>query len=251
MAAVALFFFSIFAIWAAPLSAQSQSLTADILKTPPWGYYKTHADGSQTLAGLWPPVAKELEKRTGVKIVTRLSPYARIQRNLQTGRSDLTVLILPPGAEKLVEPAGKVFEMALVVLSHKDRPITSLKQLAGKRVGVIRGLSSGAAFEQNPQIEKEAVRSYQILVEMFLQGRLDYIAGANLSLGYHLKQAQAMDKIAPPLVLGRSEVWLMFSKKSRYLELVPLFGRVIEKMAATGRFDQLLANEAGALWNLP
>ncbi|MDT8446195.1 MAG: transporter substrate-binding domain-containing protein [bacterium] len=231
--------------------AKAQAPVADILEAAPWGFYTPRPDGSRQLSGLWAPVVKQLQDRTGITIQTRLSPYARVLRNLATGRADLTVLIRSKRLDGAVVYAGKCFDLATVVVAKPGLAIDDLKHLEGKKVGVLRGLPYPKEFDQNPQIEKIEVRSYEVMVQMFLADRLDYIAGPNISLAHHLNQQSSRIRTGKPLILERAEVWLQISAKSPLRAQAPLFEKAVNDMRQEGFFEDLLKHQSGELWQLP
>ena len=107
---------------------------------PPYEFYNSQ----YAVDGLDPALATELGKRIGVHV--ELSDFALegLLSALQLGQVDAVIAALTPNSQRRqqVDFTNEYFIGASAVLAPKDSPVTtlsSLSQLAGKRVGAERG----------------------------------------------------------------------------------------------------------------
>ena len=59
------------------------------MEVAPWAYRDVSGIG---YSGIFPDLVREMERRTGYEIVITLTPYARIDRELESHRQDCTMI---------------------------------------------------------------------------------------------------------------------------------------------------------------
>jgi polar amino acid transport system substrate-binding protein len=103
---------------------RSAELSLISMEAVPWAYFD---ERSKTYEGFFPDFVRELEKRTGHSIKITLTPYARVNRELQTARQDCTILI----SEKE--------RSEIVTLEIEQSYKTGLKKILHGRLDAIAG----------------------------------------------------------------------------------------------------------------
>jgi len=134
----------------------------------------------------------------------------------------------------------------IVVYSHAVRPVifTSLTDLYGKRIGVLRGWSYGDAFDDARRGERFWVEEVSTDEQNFLKlesGRVDAVLAIPESVAALLPQHQDILGSAVPLM--ETEAFLAFSKAEQRGPLLARFNRVLKAMKASGEFKRILNSE--------
>lgn len=167
-----------------PLHAQEQAPSLPLIVTPlvePWGFID--ADGKPK--GLLVNFQRELFRRAGLPFEQRMRPYPRVIHDLSTGKGDFGVMFNSPQANAVGRSLGAVVNMRILVVSRvKSEPMTRLEDLAGLRVGFVRGSKYGHAFDDNPAFERIPVNSAEQGLRMLMTQRLDAMASTEQALIY-------------------------------------------------------------------
>lgn len=87
-----------------------------------------------------------------MKTLQVLAPYPRILKGVKSGQFDMTIT-LPDNDTSLII-GEKVWTISLGVLSRPDKPVVSLEQLSGLKVGIIRGANFEPGFDADTSIDK-------------------------------------------------------------------------------------------------
>lgn len=155
------------------------------------------------------------------------------------GSCDLTYLIRSPDRDDYVEYVSHLFTFQSIALSRPSLPLRRYDDLAGLRSELIKDVRLNPRFDENAQLQKVEVRDYAPLVDMFLNGRLDAIAGNSVSLPY-LLQKRGHASPPPPMVLQQAEAWAQFSKLSPRRAAIPRLRAAIDNLKSQGYSDDLM-----------
>lgn len=142
------------------------------------------ADG--TAAGLYPLIVAAVGQRLGWALQLRARPFKRILSDLASGDTCAGALVRTPEREAYALFSNPYYTERLQVYSMRGaaRPFQGLSDLAGRRVGVIRGWSYGAEFDAARQIGgfevEEVATDRQNFVKLFRE-RLDYVIAPELA----------------------------------------------------------------------
>lgn len=142
--------------------------------------------GDGAAAGLYPLIVGAVGQRLGWALQLRARPFKRILVDLAAGDTCGGALVRTPEREAYALFSEPYFTERLQVYSMRGavRPFQALADLAGRRVGVIRGWSYGPEFDaarQQGGFEVEEVPSdRQNFVKLFRE-RLDYVIAPELS----------------------------------------------------------------------
>ncbi|WP_317929888.1 substrate-binding periplasmic protein [Halioxenophilus sp. WMMB6] len=144
----------------------------------PWGYLS--ADGE--IAGLLPGLLNHLREKTGLTYKSVLMPYSRIVHSLQNGSIDSAVLMDDQSYHN-VDAVAKLVNLEILIVTRADAPpVTSLDDLAGKRVGFLRGWESAFTFYREHNIEGVEVNTTNQGLALMIRDRLDAMTGSPFSV---------------------------------------------------------------------
>lgn len=73
-------------------AAPALTLQSDLIQLEPWTISTTDAQGQEKLIGALPELLDEFEKRSGYTVTRRITPYARVEADLEGGLIDFSVM---------------------------------------------------------------------------------------------------------------------------------------------------------------
>lgn len=180
-------FVSLFVLLAAA-SAQAESITlfgADNLPPKSW------QDDNEP-RGYAVDAATEALTRAGYQPVVKLEPWPRAIEDTRAGSGIITHFSKTPERERLFEFSDPLVYDRIVVVVRKGRefPFTSIKDLTGKRVGVLRGVAYGGdwtAARKGLMLEEDldAVARLGKLVRDRLDAAIISSGAAGLEIAVH------------------------------------------------------------------
>lgn len=191
-------------------------------------------DRQGNIVGIIPDFLEFFKENTGVQIQKTIFPDGWPQhRAQQEGGCDLAVLDGPPSpevAESMVN-AGTFFTTPWVIAtSIGDLFITDLKEISGKRIGVIRGSALSAYLNASVAgIELVPVDNDADGIAQLRSGAIFGYAGSMLGIGYQIQRNRISDiKISGRI--PRDMTLSLWVKKSE-----PLLTHIFQKAVASVR----------------
>jgi len=215
-----------------PAPVELSFITIDVA---PWAYHD--AKSGETL-GAFVDIVRALEKKTGYRIDKTLTPFARVDRELESGDHDCTILV--PRSESIVEHGSVITDHDIGVVSRADNPISSYSDLKGQRISLLRGSSISAQFDEDEDFQREYDTDYSIALRKLARERVNGVAGAIPTILHLAEEDGLSDLLAPALKL--SDIPLMFqcSLNSTHLALMPELNAAIEAMRDSGELESIV-----------
>lgn len=236
----------------APPASAGDPLRLALPHTEPWSYYapdNSGKDGSSLVrTGIMVDIAQAVAQESGLAFRQELNPYARILRDIRSGDCDLTFALRSTERDDYVRYAGHLFTLDMIVVGRPGIKLNGYDDLRGLRIGVLSGIRLSPKFDQDEQLHKIELRDYETMVEMLLTGRLDAIAGNNLSLNYLLHKRKPRGSQWPQLALQKTEVWAQLSRRSPRAADAEKLTEAIDRLRRRGVFEALLTRYAGDSW---
>lgn len=220
-----------------PTYVYSAELKFITLEVTPWAY--PGRDENKYL-GIFPDLVKELKGRTGHDIAITLTPYARIDHELETGRQDCTMLIREKKRENIIFLGELIFNHAMGIVAHKSFPLKDYKDLYGLKISVLRALSITEQFTNDSLLRKEFDTDYEMGLRKIKHGRLNAIAGAIPTIQYLAKKNGLSDLLGEPLQLSLEPIYLQCSKNSKNLQYIDSINRAIREIKKDGVLDAII-----------
>ncbi len=228
-------------------------LRVGLMHSEPWAYYSRDGGNERKsqLSGVFVDISRELARETGLSLELNTLPYGRVGKELQSGDCDLTYLIRSDDRDAYVEYAGYLFSFHTLVMARPGSALRSYDDLQGLRIGLVKDIRLSPRFDGDAGLNKVEVRDYETLVDMFLSGRLDAIAGNSISLHHLLQKRGYPSQPWPRLMLQKTEVWAQMSKKSPQLGHLPRIRSAVEKLRGEGFFENAVQRYRPAAESAP
>lgn len=214
--------------------AKTTTMKFITIDVAPWAYSNTES-GEQE--GAFIAIVDALEDLTGLTIETTLTPFARVDRELESGDHDCTILV--PRDESIVVHGTLVANHDVGVLSHKDRHLENYEDLNGTTISLLRGSEISPEFDRDEAIEKVYDTDYLMALRKLDRQRIAGIAGAIPTLHYLAEQDGLSDMLAPPLKLADIPLMFQCSRQSAHLEHMPELNAAIERLRDSGRLQEI------------
>lgn len=218
-------------------SAGAADLRMITIEAAPWA----SIDASQTPAGAFPDIMKEIERRTGHRIAIAVHPFARIDRELETGAHDCTIILWNDARSRIVERGEDVYMMTFGVMAAKGTKLASYDDLYPLTISVVRNLAIEPRFDSDPGLRKDADKNYALGLQKIAHRRIDAIAGAIPTILYQAKIDGLTELLGEALVMTRIPLALQCSKRSPNAGIITELNQVIRQMRTDGTLGRILA----------
>lgn len=210
-------------------TAQAEPVTFVTIEAVPWA--ATDPKSGEPF-GAFVEIVEVLEQKTGLNIQTALTPFARIDREMETGSHDCTIAI--PRDMSIVAYGETLVTHDIGVVSLKETPLDSLEALRNKRLSIPRGSSISQVLEGDFNLTVEEDTDYLIALHKLQRGRVDGVAGAVPTIFYIARENNLYHLLADPVKLSDIPLMLQCSRKSEHLDLLPVFNEAIRSMREDG-----------------
>jgi len=195
-------------------SVELKLISIDVM---PWAHYD---EKTNSFVGIFPDLVRELSNRTGHDIKIKLTPYARVNRELETGRQDCTMLVREARRSEITMLGELVFDLPMGVIPTKSVKLNTYDDLYGLKISVLRDLSITDKFTSDNKLLKELDINYEMGLRKMLHGRLDAIAGAIPTIQSLAKENGMNGLLGKPLELSLRPIYLQCSNNSKNLSYV-------------------------------
>lgn len=216
-----------------PVRAQIELefITIDVA---PWAFYD---EQTQEFEGAFVEVVRELRQRTGYHISISLTPFARVDREMESGGHDCTILV--PRSEEVVIGGELVSYHDVGIVPHKSITLAEYDDLHSLNISLLRGSAIDERFDTDSELKKEYDTDYLIALRKLARLRVDAIAGAIPTILYLAEKNSLNQHLGQPLKLTEIPLVFQCSRKSLHLDAMPAINRALEAMRTDGTIDKI------------
>lgn len=198
--------------------------------------------------GIYPAIVRAAFDRMGVPVRTVALPFRRGVQGLYRGEMAVGSLLLTPERARFARFSKPFFMERVSVFSRRGagHGYGSLRDLYGKRVGVLRGWAYGSDFDRARAARKFEVSEVDTDERNFMKlsmGRVDHAIATTLSGELLLSRPQFADIEASPRDLVAAPIHLAINKRSPQAHLVARFDAAIAEMRRNGEIEAIAAAE--------
>ncbi len=225
----------------------STDLHADTPKTPvnivtiplpPWGYIEP-GKGETGICYEW---TNAIAERMNRPAENRILPMARVFKEIEFSKADLSVFLRTPYSEKIAVPVANVgIPFRTVVWPRKGIKVNSYEDLKGVRMSMARGLKVGGEFSKQTDLTIIPSQDYAHSMQLFSAGRVDAIIGTHQSLLYNAYKSGLLPskEFSAPFEVARLEGWVQVSKEFVEREGLEDVKKATESLIQDGTFAQI------------
>jgi polar amino acid transport system substrate-binding protein len=200
----------------------------------------------ESAEGLYPQLIRAAFQQMDTAVRLEAVPWSRALRQLDQAECGVAGIYRNTERLQKYDFSAAIFVERLRLYTRRGRGLSfsGIPDLAGLRIGVIRGWSYGDAFDrarQAGQLVAEEVAADAQNFSKLESGRLDAVlaveqAGATLLAGGAYPSVQAL-----PRPLAVNSTHLAFHKSARSAALLKRFDEAMEQLRRNGVHDRLVA----------
>lgn len=231
------------------LPAFARELRIGTIDVPPFGMRS--ADNKPS--GIMYEISNRIAEEAGFTYTNTLLPYARTSFDLEDGSIDFVVRFNNEELPKISHQLVAVVSMPSIIVARRGTTMTSLADLHGKTVGILRGGQFDGKFATDNAIKKYGANDYVQILRMLQAGRLDAAIGSNVGLYYSAGLLGIKpDELSEPLLLGKREFILHFTRKFDDEETMKALVAATEKLKRSGEIKRIIEKYLkGYQWDTP
>jgi polar amino acid transport system substrate-binding protein len=220
-----------------PAPAIARNLKFITIDVAPWASLDK-ASGKPV--GVFPAVVEEIARRTKSTITYTLHPFSRIDRELEGGDQDCTIIVWTEERSRIVVKGELVSNHPMGVIARKGVPLKKYEDLQGLTVSVLRGLSIDPRFDADQNVRRDYDNDYPMGLRKIAHGHIDAIAGAIPTIQFLARQLGLDGYLGDALSMSTIPLVLQCSKRSRNLDFLPQLNQAIRDMRDDGTLQRIL-----------
>lgn len=210
-------------------SCIAKDLSFITIDVAPWASINTE---SGKMEGAFIEIVNEISKRIDRKISISITPFARVDRELETGLHDCTILV--PRPDSLVVKGDVVSYHPIGIIPRKGITVDSYEDIHKLKLSVTRGATLTPEFDNDTKLHKEYDTDYLMGLRKVARGRLDAIVGAIPTLIYLAEQEGIANELGKPYPVIEVPLLFQCSKNSSNLDIIPLVNKAIADIKREG-----------------
>jgi len=199
-------------------------------------------DDPQGRLGLFIDIDRAIASRANITIIDSVLPIARALKNMERGVSDCSVFVLTSWSKDNFIPVAKINDrLETVIVTRRGLTINSIEDLHGHRLAIPRGSFRDLPISTDPDIQKFYTNGYEQSVRLLKAGRVDAIAGSELSILHYLSIGEMGRKdIGEIFAFERKQLWLQCARDQLSSEMISKLQQATDSLRMEGVFDNLL-----------
>lgn len=199
-------------------------------------------------SGLGPAVLEQVAEALGGELRFELHPWARAQRMVELGAAD--VLVGPYRSSererRFIFAAKPFYQDRILFYVRADRAMAwrgDYHELAGRRVGVVRGWVYGSSFEQaRGLLQPVTVENVANGLRMLAVGRLDLLASNQRNTAPYLAALDMHDTVRELMpLIDVQRGYFAFPRDDAHRELRERFDEAFGRLVESGALQRLAA----------
>lgn len=198
-----------------PGAARALDFKVDLIQFEPWAKKNPDPQASEPLVGILVDLLREFERRSGHRALMTLTPYARVERNLEQGDCDFSLMAWGDARAAYADKGTVFLPLEFGVRARKGVPVRHYDDLHRIVVGTPRGLKVDPRFDADPRIRKDLVLDYTLAIRKAAADRdAMAVAGSLSSIDHIIRKLKLQAEFGDILVLNTTHLTVAYSKKS-------------------------------------
>jgi ABC-type amino acid transport substrate-binding protein len=214
----------------------SPRFIAGSINFPPWYIESPSDDGGP---GIVVEMTRTLARRSGIDVDIEPQPNARLVQSLAEGTIDFTLGLDQPALRQVAADCGDIGTIEGAVISLATAPITSVRALSGKRIGMIRAYRIEAVLGPDTGAEDVEVEDLPQAARMLAAGRIDGVMGNSVALQHVIASLGGL--LAPALKMPPQHAHVWVSPASPLKDRCDALKRAAQAIRAEHALDRVLA----------
>jgi len=190
-------------------NASQQTINIGTIGFSPYGI-----DIQGRLSGIYYDAANIIVTEAGYIANNKVSPYARLIKEIKYGKIDMTIMFRYPELEDYVDYIMPLPSLKTVVIGLQGSIFKEVDSLKNKKIAYLRGAKFSDEIDNNRKIQKLQVNDFLQGIKMLMAGRADAIIGPLDPILSAALQIEGQNvQFGEPLVVDLRTPWVQVSKK--------------------------------------
>lgn len=216
-------------------SAQAAEFKVDLIQLDPWALVNTDKNSREPNVGIVVDLLREFEKRSGHRVKSTLAPYARVERDLEEGSIDFSIMAWGDARARYANRGAEFVPLDFGVRARKGVSIKSYEDLARITTSATRGLKIDPRFDADNALRKDMVLDYNTGVRKTALNRdSQAVAGSLSSINYLIGKYGLEQEFGETLVFRTTHLTVAYSKKSAHIALEAEVNAIFKTMTDDG-----------------
>ena len=189
--------------------------------------------------GIVPEVLREIEKRSGHTVRGYITPYARVEDDLERGVVDFSFMAWGPQRARYANKGAVGFPLQFGVWAIRGVPLKSYQDLQGLKISVTRGLKVEPQFDMDQHLDKAYDLDYTVGIHKAKLRRVHAVAGSRSTIRTIIVRQGLQEYFGDFLPLKTTDAAIAFSKKAPQLAHQTVIDTLIQQMVADGTMKKI------------
>ena len=198
--------------------------------------------------GLYPRLLDEVFQKMKVDVKLEPKPWARVMRMAKKGKWGVGGVYKNSERLKIFDYSDPIYQEKLLLFVKNSSKIefSSLKDLKGKVLALMRGWSYGTEFDKEKKRKSfrvietgDGVQSFTLL----LKGRVDGVVMDGVSAKMILEKNNWIGKVKEQTTpVARNAAYIAFHKTMKKTAVIESFNKALLQIKEEGSYDKIISN---------
>jgi polar amino acid transport system substrate-binding protein len=226
--------------------ASAAELRVDMIQFTPWAQRNPDPNAAAPYTGIVVDFLDEFERRSGHTTRRVLTPYARVELDLENGGVDFSIMAWGDARARYANKGTCLVPLDFGVRARKGVSVQSYQDLYKIITSASRGLKIDPRFDQDPGARKDMVVDYTTGVRKTAAARdSDAVAGSLSTINYLIASLGLEESFGDTLVLNTTHLAVAYAKRSAQPELEAEVNAVFKAMVADGTAKRIYGKWLG------
>ncbi len=234
--------------------AHAAQFRVDMIQFTPWAMPNPDKAAATPYVGIVVDFLDEFERRSGHTTQRVLTPYGRVELDLESGAIDFSVMAWGDARARYANKGTCLVPMDFGVRARKGVVLQGYTDLYKITTSASRGLKIDPHFDEDAKARKDMVLDYTTGVRKTASGRdSDAVGGSLSTINYLIAMLGVEDSFGDTLVLNTTHLAVAYSKRSRQAgleaEVNAVFKAMVDDGTARRIYGKWLGQHFGGLKN--
>jgi polar amino acid transport system substrate-binding protein len=203
------------ALWSVCSLASALDFKVDLIQLDPWAFTNPTPNTAEPNVGIVVDLVKEFERRSGHTAHQVLTPYARVEQDLENGDCDFSIMAWGPARARYANRGTAFVRLNFGVRALKGVSIKKYADLHNITTSATRGLKIDPVFDADTTLKKDFVVDYTMGVNKTAMHRDSQAVAGSLATINHIIHKLGLDsEFGDTIVLNTTYLTVAYSKKS-------------------------------------
>lgn len=217
-----------------------------MIQFTPWAQRNPDVNSPVPYTGIVVDFLDEFERRSGHTTRRVLTPYARVELDLESGATDFAIMAWGDARSRYANKGTCLVPLDFGVRARKGVSVRSYQDLYKITTSASRGLKIDPRFDQDPDLRKDMVMDYTTGVRKTAAAHdSDAVGGSLSTINYVIASLGLEDSFGDTLVLNTTHITVAYSKRSPQIALEAEVQAVFQAMVADGTAKRIYGKWLG------